>query len=253
MASSDTQVQFYVRKVLSGSFSEDIGILCVLCRTYYLDVRKDLEYAPKSVNSQVVLYGCETWTLTLKEEHRLRVFENKVLRKIFGAKRDEVTGEWRKLHNAELHALYSSPDIIRNIKSRCLRWAGHKKKKKKETTLGGKKTRSLRREGKNWRRKTNNKNEDKKLSSSKYYIRVTQQLLHSWATQNKSKNLKTPGRKTLKSVRRINSAVPFAVAALLKVMGNLQCHLGSSASPPREVEDVASPGTVRGQRGCYTV
>ncbi|KAJ4428093.1 hypothetical protein ANN_24107 [Periplaneta americana] len=61
----------------------------------------------------------------LREEHRLRVFENKVLRKIFGAERDEVTGEWRKLHNAELHALYSSPDIIRNIKSRHLRWAGH--------------------------------------------------------------------------------------------------------------------------------
>ncbi|KAJ4437130.1 hypothetical protein ANN_17265 [Periplaneta americana] len=55
----------------------------------------------------------------------LRVFENKVLRKIFGAKRDEVTGEWRKLYNAELHTLYSSPDIIRNIKSRLLRWAGH--------------------------------------------------------------------------------------------------------------------------------
>ncbi|KAJ4438918.1 hypothetical protein ANN_14872 [Periplaneta americana] len=73
----------------------------------------------------VVLYGCETWTLTLREEQRLRVFENKVLSKIFGAKRDEVTGEWRKLHNAELHALYSSPDIIRNIKSRRLRWAGH--------------------------------------------------------------------------------------------------------------------------------
>ncbi|KAJ4438883.1 hypothetical protein ANN_14836, partial [Periplaneta americana] len=58
-------------------------------------------------------------------ENTLRVFENKVLRKIFGAKRDEVTGEWRKLHNADLHALYSSPDIIRNIKSRHLRWAGH--------------------------------------------------------------------------------------------------------------------------------
>ncbi|KAJ4433295.1 hypothetical protein ANN_15554 [Periplaneta americana] len=74
---------------------------------------------------QVILYGCETWTLILREEQRLRVFENKVLRKIFGAKRDEVTGEWRKLHNAELDALYSSPDIIRNIKSRGLRWAGH--------------------------------------------------------------------------------------------------------------------------------
>ncbi|KAJ4431812.1 hypothetical protein ANN_20417 [Periplaneta americana] len=79
----------------------------------------------KTVILPVVLYGCETWTLTLREEHRFRVFENKVLRKIFGAKRDEVTGEWRKLHNTELHALYSSPDIIRNIKSRRLRWTGH--------------------------------------------------------------------------------------------------------------------------------
>ncbi|KAJ4428741.1 hypothetical protein ANN_25734 [Periplaneta americana] len=79
----------------------------------------------KTVILPVVLYGSETWILTLREEHRLRVFENKVLRKIFGAKRDEVTGEWRKLHNAELHALYSSPDIIRNIKSRRLKWAGH--------------------------------------------------------------------------------------------------------------------------------
>ncbi|KAJ4444582.1 hypothetical protein ANN_06378 [Periplaneta americana] len=79
----------------------------------------------KTVILPVVLYGCETWTLTLREEHGLRVFEKKVLRKIFGAKRDEVTGEWRKLHNTEMHALYSSPDIIRNIKSRRLRWAGH--------------------------------------------------------------------------------------------------------------------------------
>ncbi|KAJ4441577.1 hypothetical protein ANN_11433 [Periplaneta americana] len=79
----------------------------------------------KTVILPVVLYGCETWTLTLREEQRLRVFENKVLRNIFGAKRDEVTGEWRKLHNAELQALYSSPVIIRIIKSRRLRWAGH--------------------------------------------------------------------------------------------------------------------------------
>ncbi|KAJ4448531.1 hypothetical protein ANN_10549 [Periplaneta americana] len=79
----------------------------------------------KTVILSVVLYGCETWTLTLREVQRLRVFENKVLRKISGAKRDEVRGEWRKLHNTELHALYSSPDIIRNIKSRRLRWAGH--------------------------------------------------------------------------------------------------------------------------------
>ncbi|KAJ4444133.1 hypothetical protein ANN_05922 [Periplaneta americana] len=79
----------------------------------------------KTVILPVVLYGCETWTLTLTEEQRLRVFENKVLRKIFGAKRDEVTGEWRKLHSTELHAFYSSPGIIRNIKSRRLRWTGH--------------------------------------------------------------------------------------------------------------------------------
>ncbi|KAJ4444236.1 hypothetical protein ANN_06027 [Periplaneta americana] len=59
----------------------------------------------KTVILPVVLYGCETWTDTLREEHRLRLFENKVLKKIFGDKRDEVTGEWRKLHNTELHAL----------------------------------------------------------------------------------------------------------------------------------------------------
>ncbi|KAJ4451273.1 hypothetical protein ANN_02734 [Periplaneta americana] len=69
--------------------------------------------------------GAVRWTLTLGEEMRLKVFENKVLRKIFGTKRDEVTGEWKKLHNAELHVLYSSPNAIMNIKSRRLRWTGH--------------------------------------------------------------------------------------------------------------------------------
>jgi hypothetical protein len=73
----------------------------------------------------LVLYGCETWSLALREECRLRVFENRVLRTIFGPKRDEVTAEWRRLHNEELHALYSSPIIIRVIKSRRLKWAGH--------------------------------------------------------------------------------------------------------------------------------
>jgi hypothetical protein len=67
------------------------------------------------------VYGCETWSLILREEHRLREFENKVLRRIFGPKRDEVTGEWRKLHNVELHNLYSSQNIIRQIKSRRMR------------------------------------------------------------------------------------------------------------------------------------
>jgi hypothetical protein len=69
----------------------------------------------------VVLYGCEIWSLTLREEHRLRVFENRVLWGILGPERDEVTGEWRKLHNGELHNLYLSPDIIRQIKSRRMR------------------------------------------------------------------------------------------------------------------------------------
>jgi hypothetical protein len=72
-----------------------------------------------------VLHGCETWSLTLREQHRLRVFENRVLRRIFGPKRDEVTGECRKLHNEELHNLQSSPNIIRQIKSRRMRWTGH--------------------------------------------------------------------------------------------------------------------------------
>jgi hypothetical protein len=71
----------------------------------------------KSIILPVVLYGCETWSLTLREEHTLRVFENRVLRRIFGPKRDEVTGEWRKLHNEELHNLYSFPDIIKQVKS----------------------------------------------------------------------------------------------------------------------------------------
>jgi hypothetical protein len=73
----------------------------------------------------MVLYGCETWSLTLREEHRLRVFENRVLRRIFGPKRDEVTGDWRKLPNEELHNLYSSPNIIRMIKSKRMTWEGN--------------------------------------------------------------------------------------------------------------------------------
>ena len=72
----------------------------------------------------VVLYGCETWSLTLREERRLRVFENRVLRRVFGPKRDEVTGEWRKLPKEELRDLYSLPNIVRVVKSRRMRWAG---------------------------------------------------------------------------------------------------------------------------------
>ena len=75
--------------------------------------------------SSVVLYGCETWSLTLREGRRLRGFENRVLRRVFGPKRDEVKGEWRKLHNEELSDLYSLPNIVRVVKSRRMRWAGH--------------------------------------------------------------------------------------------------------------------------------
>jgi hypothetical protein len=78
----------------------------------------------KIVILPVVLYGCETWSLTLGEEHRLRIFENRVLGKIFGPKREEDVS-WRKLHNDELHSLYSSPNVVKVIKSRRMRWAGH--------------------------------------------------------------------------------------------------------------------------------
>ena len=71
-----------------------------------------------------VLYECKTWSLTLREERRLRVFENRVLRRMYGPKRDEVTGECRKLHIEELNDLYSSPNIVWVIKSRRMRWAG---------------------------------------------------------------------------------------------------------------------------------
>jgi hypothetical protein len=79
----------------------------------------------KTIILPVILYGCEIWSLTLRGEHKLRVFENKVLRRMFGPKRDKVTGGWRILHNEEFRDLYSSPSKIRIIKSRRMTWAGH--------------------------------------------------------------------------------------------------------------------------------
>jgi hypothetical protein len=89
----------------------------------------------KTVILPVVLYGFETWSPTLGEEHRLRVFENSVLR-IFGPEREE-DGSWRKLHNDELHDLYSSPNIVRVIKSRRMRWAGHVARMERGEVLTG--------------------------------------------------------------------------------------------------------------------
>jgi hypothetical protein len=97
-------------------FGPESSVFCLLSRTIKIKIYK-------TIILPVVLYGCETWGLILREENRLR--EYRVLRRIFGPKRCEVTGEWRKLHSEELHILYSSPNIIRQIKSRRMRWAGH--------------------------------------------------------------------------------------------------------------------------------
>ncbi|KAJ4430102.1 hypothetical protein ANN_22312 [Periplaneta americana] len=106
----------------------DVSVVPSKCKSLPSAAKKTVTRSePLNINKgvYVIINYFETWTLTLREEQRLRVFENKILRKIFGAKRDEVAEEWRKLHNAELHALFCSPDIIRNIKSRRLRWAWH--------------------------------------------------------------------------------------------------------------------------------
>jgi hypothetical protein len=78
----------------------------------------------RTITLPVVLYGCETWSLTLREERKLRIFGNRVLRRIFGPQRYDVTGEWRKLHNEEFYDTYSSPNIVGVIKSRNMRWVG---------------------------------------------------------------------------------------------------------------------------------
>jgi hypothetical protein len=91
----------------------------------------------RTVILPVVLYGYETWSLTFREECRLKVFENRVLTKIFGSKRDEVIGEWIKLHNEELNDLYCSPNIIGMIKSRKMRCTGHVARMGEEKCLQG--------------------------------------------------------------------------------------------------------------------
>ena len=92
---------------------------------FQFPIKKFKDSGIRTIILPVVLYGCETWLLTLREESRLRVFKNRVLRSIFGPKREKVTVEWRKLHNEKFSVLYSSPNIMRVIKSRRMRWARH--------------------------------------------------------------------------------------------------------------------------------
>jgi len=92
---------------------------------FQVAIQKFKDKIYRTIILPIVLYGCETWSLTLREERKLRVFESMVLRRIFRPRRDEVTGEWMRLHNEELNDLYSSPNIVRVIKSRRMRLAGH--------------------------------------------------------------------------------------------------------------------------------
>jgi hypothetical protein len=97
---------------------QDILSSCLLSKNIKIRIYK-------TIIMPMVMYGCEAWFLILREEHRLRVFENRVLRRIFETKKDKVTGGWRKLHNEELQNMYSSPSVIKMIESRRMRWAGN--------------------------------------------------------------------------------------------------------------------------------
>ena len=100
--------------------------MCSTSQDRWLPVRLTYNFSKgRIIILPVVLYGCETWSLTLREERRLRVYENRMLKIVFVPKRDEVTGEWRKLHNEELNDLYSLPNTVRVVKSRGMRWEGH--------------------------------------------------------------------------------------------------------------------------------
>jgi hypothetical protein len=96
----------------------------VFCFSTFLSKNLNIKIY-RTIVLPVVLYGCETWSLTLREKRGLSVFENRLFRRILGPKRDEVTGEWRKPQNEDLNNLYSLPNIVRVIKSRRMRWVGN--------------------------------------------------------------------------------------------------------------------------------
>jgi hypothetical protein len=150
----------------------------------------------KTVIFPVVLYGCETWSLTLREEHRLRVCENRVLRRIFGPKREE-DGLWRKLHDDELHSLYSSPNIVRVIKSRRMRWARQVARMGKGR--GAYRVLVGRPEGKRPLGRPRRRWEDNILMDLREigidgtnWIQLAQDRVHWWALVNTAMNLRVP-------------------------------------------------------------
>ena len=113
-------------KSLQLSLISFTPIFCVFMYPYITFCRLEIKIKIyRNIIFPVVLYGCETWSLTLREERKLRVFENRTLRRIFAPRSDEVTVEWGRLHNEELNDLYCSHNIVRVIKSRRIRWAGH--------------------------------------------------------------------------------------------------------------------------------